>query len=40
MVTYVLLVPAEKKPEIKQLLESFKTPRFLELLESSGMLAR
>ena len=40
MVTYVLLVPAEKKPEIKQLIESFKTPRFLELLESSGMLAR
>ena len=39
-VTYVLLTPAEMKPEVRKLLESFKTPRFLELLEAAEMLPR
>ena len=37
-ITHVLLFPAEKKPEIQKLLDSFKTPGFLGLLDRSNML--
>ena len=38
MTTHVLVYPKENLPEIKELLDSLKTPAFLELLDQSEML--
>ncbi len=38
MTTHVLVYPKENLPEIKELLDSFKTPVFLDLLNQSNML--